>query len=224
MGETEFVECWTDVLPSDEGKDFRVIDVGVGESTKALLKWGATVIGVDRDLDRLQAFEDADIPLLRGDVTSFPFRKRLADLIVLKETLHEIDPAKHREVLTVAYALAPMVIVVEPSPEGGRMYQRYAELWRKAMRSVGRFEEYQPLSYWKKLLKDSGFTMVTVKRIRAKETIPPEQLEEINRCTVEEWINLSVKPKYIQDMHEFLECAKKNGMKWSDLNVLKGEA
>lgn len=45
MEETEFVECWTEVLPSDEGKDLRVIDVGVGESTKALMEGGELSLG-----------------------------------------------------------------------------------------------------------------------------------------------------------------------------------
>jgi hypothetical protein len=35
---------------------------------------------------------------------------------------------------------------------------------------------------------------------------------------------LSVKSKYIDEMNEFLEYAKKNSMRWSDLIVIIGES
>jgi len=116
------------------------------------------------------------------------------------------------------------IMVVEPSPEGCPAYQRYAELWRSSMHSIGKFEDYQPISYWKRLIQSCGFKIVVLKKIKQNMDVPPAVLEQIVQSTIEEWKKLSVESKYINKMKEFLEYAKKNGMKWSDLVLIIGES
>ena len=92
------------------------------------------------------------------------------------------------------------------------------------MHSIGRFEDYQPIPYWKRLIESCGFKIVALKKIKQNMDIPPTVLEEIVQSTIEEWRKLSVESKYINKRKEFLEYAKKNGMKWSDLILIVGES
>ena len=81
-------EIWSFV----DVKGKRVIDVGVGDSTKRLLELGARVIGIDISLNKLKSFRDSSIPLILGDFLRCPLRSRQIDLIVFHFILHEISP------------------------------------------------------------------------------------------------------------------------------------
>jgi len=213
-------EIWSSI----NVKDLTVADFGVGESTKKLIDLGAKVIAVDRDSQKLKKYDNLSISLIKCDITNFPFDNRTANLVVFYFTLHEINPLIHKEVISTTYKISPKIMVVEPSPKGCPAYQRYAELWRRTMHSIGRFEDYQPISYWKKLIESCGFEIVVLKKVKQKTDIPPNVLEEIVQHTIKEWKKLSVKSEYVHKMNEFLEYAKKNGMSWSGLIVMIGES
>jgi len=200
-----------------------VVDFGVGESTYRLIDLGADVIVVDIDAEKLRRHVDLGADLIRCDITDLPFDRRVADLAVFYFTLHEIDPVKHREIVSTARRIASKILVVEPSPEGCRAYRRYAELWREAMHSIGRFEEYKPASYWTGLVEGCGFKITVLKKIKQNKALSPSELKEIVDHAIKEWVKLSVEDKYIDGMRSFLSYAKKNGMKWSDLTVIIGE-
>lgn len=74
----------------------RVIDVGIGGSTKKLAETGAEIIGVDKDMKKLNDCE-LDVPLIKCDFASFPFKKQIADLIVFSFTLHKMGSRKHAD-------------------------------------------------------------------------------------------------------------------------------
>lgn len=214
-------EVWSSI----NVKDLTVIDFGVGESTRKLMDLGAKVIVVDRDIEKLKKYDSLDIALIRCDVTTFPFdSRRIADLAVFYFTLHEVNPLKHKEVISTAYKLSSNIMVIEPSPKGCPAYQRYAELWLRAMHSIGKFEDYQPISYWKKLIENCGFETVVSKKIKQNTDIPSNVLEKMVQSTIEEWRKLSVESKHVNEINEFLGYAKKNGMRWSDLIVIIGES
>jgi ubiquinone/menaquinone biosynthesis C-methylase UbiE len=149
-------EIWSSI----NVKELTVVDFGVGESTKKLIDLGAKVIAVDRDLEKLKKYDNLDISLIKCDITNFPFDNRIAELAVFYFTLHKIDPLIHKEVISTTYKISPRIMVVEPSPKGCLAYQRYAELWHNAMHSIDRFEDYQPISYWKKLIESCGFEII----------------------------------------------------------------
>ncbi len=198
-----------------------VIDVGAGESTKKLRELGATVIAVDNDPEKVKGIVEMGVPLILCDFLQFPFRTRLADIVVFYFTLHEINPVSHYEAVSIACELAPRIMIVEPSPKGCEIYEEYSSLWREAMHSVGRFEDYRPIEYWKSLLEEAELK-VTSKTITWSSTIPPNKLEEIIKITVKEWKRMEVKQEYITRIKELLERAKEIGMRWSDINVLVG--
>ncbi len=158
-----------------------VVDFGVGESTRRLLQLGAKVVAVDRDLERLREFVDAGVPVVACDFVDFPFRCRFADLAVFHFSLHEVDPSVHRDVLMIACEIAPRVLIVEPSPEGGLAFRRFCELWREAMESVGRFEEYRPLEYWRGLVESCGFEVELAERVSQDYPVPREEVERLAR-------------------------------------------
>lgn len=224
-GKTED-EFWTSIIDYRVGevKDLTVIDFGVGESTKKLANLGAKVIAVDRDIEKLKKYHNLGIPSIKCDITDLPFQDRVADLAVFYFTLHEINPLKHKEVILTVSKVSSKIVVVEPSPEGCPAYRRYAELWRRAMHSIGRFEDYQPTSYWKELIESCGFEITVSKRVKQASDIPCEVLEEMELRIIQEWRKISVESKYIKEMADFLEATKKNGMTWSDLIAIIGES
>ncbi len=208
-------EVWSFVEPIVKGKT--VIDVGVGDSTKKLVKLGAITIGVDRDLQKLK--EASGFPIL-CDFLHPPFRGK-ADVVVFYFTLHEIGPLLHTKAISIARELAPRIVIVEPSPEGNEVYNEYAELWRVAMYSIGRFEDYKPIEYWRSLLEGSDFR-ISSKTIRWRVNVPLDELKEIINATIEEWRRLRVKQEYIEGLKDLLKRAKEIGFGWSDVNVLVG--
>lgn len=220
--EKEQERIWNVILSSINVKGSQVIDVGIGKSTKKLAEAGADVIGVDRDLEKLQDCA-LEIPLIKCDITNFPFKKQVADFTMFHFTLHEMDPRNHVEAIHIASVISPKLLVIEASPKGGSTYQRFRSLWQKAMESIGRYEEVRPFSYWKDLVRRGSFTITTAKKIEQKAEIPPSVLEKILRETITTWRGWDVQKQYIEDMKELLVDAKEQGMYWSPLSVIIGK-
>jgi len=112
------------------------------------------------------------------------------------------------------------LIVVEPSPHGCQLYEKFAKIWREAMRSIGRFEEYQPLEYWVKVLELAGLKICSTKNVSWQHPVPFKVLETIIRSSIQEWRSLGVDYQHINVMLNFLNNAKYNVFKWSDLIVI----
>ncbi|MDK2463374.1 MAG: CPBP family intramembrane metalloprotease [Candidatus Korarchaeota archaeon] len=122
-------------------------------------------------------------------------------------TLHEVDPTRHSESLTITREIAQGVPIVESSPEGCLAFRRFYELWREAMESVGRFEEYRSLEYWVDLVEAAGLEVEFAERV-AQDFL---------------WRRIDVPEGLIRDMLEFPEYAEAaGGMRWSDLLVVPG--
>ena len=147
---------------------------------------------------------------------------KIADLIVFYFTLHEVDPARHVRALTVAWRVADEVLIVEASPEGCSAYRIYAELWKEAMHSIGRFEDYRDAGYWVSILQSSGFEVLTVKRVEWVVEVPPNILREVVDRGKMLWRREGVSEEHVRRLDVFLEYALRNGMKWSDINVIYG--
>ena len=201
-----------------------VLDVGIGESSAVLKNLGAKVIGVERDVAKIAEYGYLGIPVIVSDFLHFPFNMKIADLVVFYFTLHEIDPAQHMRVLTIARSVAYEVFVVEPSPEGCPAYRMYAELWKKAMHSIGEFEDYKDVGYWVSILQRSGFKVITVKSIEWTTEVPPCILKEVVDRDKMLWRKKGVSEEYVEKLDVFLKYALRNGMKWSDINVIYGRA
>jgi len=116
--EIELTRVEKEIWSSLDVKGLTVIDLGVENSTRKLVELGARVIGVDSDFKRLRGYKDLDVELVNCDVANLPFGRKIADLSVFYFTLHEIDPRKHEDVLSVVYEISSKVMIVEPSPEG----------------------------------------------------------------------------------------------------------
>ena len=182
------------------------------------------MIGVDVDGNGLREQRGVVPHLVRCYLPHLPFRPGSIDLAVFYFTLHEVDPSLHLDVLFSTRRVARKVMVVEPSPEGCEAYRLYARIWREAMHSIGRFEDYKPESYWRGLVERSDFEVITSKRVSWRAPIPPSVLEDMVRSTIEEWRRLSVDDRYIREMKDFLEYARSHGMVWSDNIVVVGVA
>lgn len=226
MNHTEYKSererVWKEILSDLEVDGSKVIDVGIGESTEKLAEAGAQVIGIDSEIEKLKECE-VDVPLVKCNIVNFPFEKRIADLTLFNFTLHEINPHQHSEAIRMASLISPRLAVIEPSPEGGPLYQRYKKLQQEIMESIGKYEEYRPLSYWKDLVRKEGFEITTAKTIKPQTVIPPSILEDIKQDTIETLKEKGVKKEYTQDMKEILEDAKEQGMRWSPRLVVIGE-
>ena len=107
-------------------RNLLVIDVGVGYSTRKLVELGAKVVGVDVDFKPLMKLNDLKIPLMKCNFIKFPFKTRVADLVLFFFTLHEVDPQLHGKFIQTARQVAPKIMIVEPSPHGCPEYLEYA--------------------------------------------------------------------------------------------------
>jgi len=209
-------EIWTEI---DVGGKV-VIDVGVGDSTRRLAELGAEVVAVERDLKKVQKLEPS-VPVLICDFLNFPFRRKVADAVVFSFVLHEMNPEHHLKALSIAGKIAPRVIIVEPVPYGCPAYEEFARIWRNAMHSIGRFEEYKPPSYWGNILEKAGFKVVFRRLVNWKVAIPRSVLEDIVRTTAEDWKKKGVSERWIRALQGFLQNDPK--MKWSDIVVILGK-
>lgn len=208
-------------------EDAVVIDCGIGKnavSTKALIGKNARVITVDKDREALINHKDLPIQLVQCDITDVPFKPDAADAALFYFTLHEIDPAFHGKIISEMGRIVSRTIIVEPSPGGNAVYQRFEKLWREAMHAVGKFEDYQVRSYWEELLQTNGFKIVVSKSIIHKMDVPPEKIEELREFTVKIFKEEGVPEKYIDEMESFLRYAQKVGMKFSDISVVIGKS
>ncbi|RLG74762.1 MAG: hypothetical protein DRO23_05750 [Thermoprotei archaeon] len=204
-----------------------ILDVGVGDSTKNLRKLADAnlIVGIDTDQGNLKKFRhqhgnDARLALINADASLLPLRSSPIGVALLYFVLHEVNPQKHVVMLSALKEVTQCLIVVEPSPYGCKLYEKFAKIWREAMRSIGRFEEYQPLEYWVKVLKLAGLKIRSAKRVPWQYPVPFKVLETIIRSTIQEWESLGIDYQYIDMMLNFLNNAKYNVFKWSDLIVI----
>ena len=212
-------EIWSTV----NVKNLLVIDFGVGDSTKKLVELGAKVVGVDISFEKLIEISHLGIPLMKCSITEFPFRRRIADLTVFYFTLHEINPSLHEEAIRTAHLIAPKIMIVEPAPQGCPLYRQYARIWREAMHSINKYEDYKPLSYWRRLVEENSYKIVVSREIEWRISIPQRVLEKIVWDTAREWGKQGVDSKYINKLKELLKQAEKQPMKWSNIIVIVGE-
>lgn len=207
--------------------DAVVIDCGIGEnatSTRTLLDKGAHVVTVDKDRTALESHTDLPVQLVQCDIVDMPFTSGAADAALFYFTLHEIDPAFHEKILSEMAHIVSRVIIVEPAPGENEAYQQFEKLWRDAMHAVGKFEDYQVLSYWEELLQTNGFAIVLSRSVNQKVDVPPEEIEKIHEFTVKIFKEEGVPEKYINEMKIFSEYAKKVEMRFSDITVVIGES
>lgn len=102
-------------------------------------------------------------------------------------TLHEIDPLKHCDILKAVPNITQYVVIVELSPIGEPLYNKFAQIWREAMHSIGRFEDYKPLDYRIDLLTRCGFTIIKVKTVKWNVRAPYIILKGLINRTYDKW-------------------------------------
>ncbi len=200
-----------------------VVDVGVGDSTKALLGRSIELlIVIDVDCAKLRDFAprlrcgDLSIEFLCGDVSMSPFRSTSIDLAVLHFVLHEVDPARHEAIIRELGRVSRYVLIAEPLPQGSELYNVLASVWRRAMRSVGRFEEYRDPSYWIKVVLRAGLAIVKTKLVRWRAAVPYEVMEVLVHSWIREWESLGVPNKIIEELKSLLGLCKVEELRWSD--------
>ncbi len=211
-------EIWKDI----EVRDKVVIDVGIGESTKKLIELGARVICVEKNLQKVEEHSSIKVPIMLCDFLNFPFRNRVADLVIFHFTIHEINPGLHMKTLRLAGEVAPQLLIVEPAPRGSPVYEEFSRLWRDAMHSIGGFEDYMPMEYWENVMKQAGFEVIRRKSVKWRVELSRDLLREIIEKTAREWLGMGVSSRFIEELRKF--PTRHSKMKWSDINVILGKA
>ncbi len=201
------------------------VDVGVGNSTRWLAERGLMVVGIECDEAKAARVREntASVEIVVADFLAPPLRDDAADLVVFCSTLHEIDPRLHGKAILEARRIARWVMVVEPSPHGCPAYEKYARLWSEAMHSIGYFEDYKPLEYWVRLLKENGFKITCAKTVKWTTPIPYQVFKEITAEATTLFRQLGVSEEYVKELENLLEEAKRGRIKWSDIIVVVGE-
>ena len=204
-----------------------IVDIGVGESTKSFVSSStAHFISIDVNCNKIAGFvRDSSLDIARLDNLEFvcadalnpPLRSNSADLVILHFVLHEIDPRFHLDILAGVKRVSRYVLIVEPTPNGSELYRRLWYVWREAMRSIGRFEEYREPEYWLQLLNRLNMHIVEEKTISWRVPVPYEVLEAMVTTWIEEWRREGVPERYVHQLEEFLEEAKTKQFRWSDI-------
>lgn len=199
------------------------LDMGVGDSTRKLIGLDAKVVAVDSDLNNLIKQKNFDGMLVQCNVSYLPFKNSVFDLSVASFTLHEINPLLHLNVVSEMTRVSRKTMIVEPMPAQEHVNKRYDGIWCKAMHSIGRFEDYQEIMYWKKLMEKCNMRIVVCEKFRGKNRIPPQKVDELIKGTVTLMNSYYVSKKYIEEIKDLGKDMRNKGMRRSSIGVVIGE-
>jgi len=204
------------------GKVRVIVDVGCGDSTRDILltTQSSFVICVDIKLKKIDIEFEERLETIVADARYLPLRDDCCSVVTFVFTLHEIDPQIHIDVILEARRVAKYIIIVEPSPRGVELYEKFWQTYRNAVRSIGLFEDYKPMEYWTALLNEAGLQLLIDRIIEWKIATPKEVLEDILKNIIEEWKRLGIEHKYIESIRSILYSGKE--FKWSDILLLVG--
>jgi len=199
-----------------------IIDVGCGNSTRNILltTQSSLVICIDTKLKKIDTEFRERFEIVIADARYLPLRDDCCNIITFIFTLHEIDPQTHIDVILEARRVAKYIVIVEPSPHGVELYERFWQTYCNAVRSIGLFEDYKPREYWITLLKEAGLQVLIDRTIEWKTSVPKEVLGNIIKNIIEEWKHLGVEHKYIESIENILHSNKE--FKWSNIFLVVG--
>lgn len=204
----------------------KVLDVGIGEnahSTKKLIGLGALVTAIDTDSKTLNKHRNLKIDLVQGGASQLPFISSEFDLSVAYFTLHEIDPNLHRRVVSELIRVSRSVMIVEPELGEDRLYGVYHDIWSRAMHSIGRFEDYRPITFWKMLLEECGADVAVCQKIAHEEKLMGIEADKFMKGVIGMVRNYGVPEGYVSEFRDLAEDMKHLGMRFSDISVVIGD-
>jgi len=200
-----------------------MLDMGVGDSTRKLIGLGAKVVAVDSDLNNLVKQKNFDGMLVQCNASYLPFKDSVFELSVASFTLHEINPLLHLNVVSKMTRVSRRVMIVEPMPGQEPVNKRYDDLWSKAMHSIGRFEDYQEIMYWKKLMEKCGLRITICETFMGKNRMTSQEIDELIKRTVTLMNSYYVSKKYIEEIKDLGKDMINKGMRRSSIGVVIGE-
>ncbi|PIV68007.1 MAG: hypothetical protein COS08_07470 [Euryarchaeota archaeon CG01_land_8_20_14_3_00_38_12] len=202
------------------------LDMGVGDkgfSTRKLIELGAKVVAVDSDLNNLIKQKNLGNILIQCSALHLPFKSSVFVLSVAFFTLHEINPRLHLNVVSEMARVSRKIMIVEPMPGQEDINRRQDNIWSKAMHSIGRFEDYQEIMYWKKLMEKCGLRITICETFRGKNRIPPQKVDEFIKGTVTLMNSYDVSKKHIEEIKDLGKDMINKGMRRSSIDVVIGE-
>lgn len=152
----------------------RVLFLGFENSRNVItraLRDGVHVTVIESNPNAIREADTLGIEVVRASSSGLPFRSESFDVAVAYYYLHETDPSFHPQVTFEMSRVARRVTVVEPGPPADLLGSRIADLYARAKRDQGQFEQYQSVEYWRKLL--SGVRSVVVPLTISYGTLPP---------------------------------------------------
>jgi len=200
-----------------------MLDMGVGDSTRKLIGLGAKVVAVDSDLNNLVKQKNFDGMLVQCNASYLPFKDSVFELSVASFTLHEINPLLHLNVVSKMTRVSRRVMIVEPMSVQEPVNKRYDDIWSKAMHSIGRFEDYQEIMYWKKLMEKCGLRITICETFMGKNRMTSQEIDELIKRTVTLMNSYYVSKKYIEEIKDLGKDMINKGMRRSSIGVVIGE-
>ncbi|MCK4665622.1 class I SAM-dependent methyltransferase [Candidatus Dependentiae bacterium] len=203
-----------------------VLDIGIGNNPNSIIKLielGANVTAIDIELKKVEQNKHLDARLIHADVTKLPFQGKEFDLSVLFFILHEISDKDHSKVIEELFRVSDKVMLVEPVPDGGELYLEYYSIFQGVMDSIGKIEKYRALSYWTKLFNKPNIKLQHSETFKFEDKLIDTEAEEYFNDLIEYIKILNVPEKYISDFKKLKSEVVKNGMTFSDINVIIAE-
>lgn len=198
------------------------LDIGVGDSTRKLIGLGTEVVAVDPDLNNLVEQKNFDGMLVQCNVSYLPFKNSVFELSVASFTLHEINPLLHLNVVSEMARVSRKIMIIEPMPAQEHVNKRYDDLWSKTMHSIGRFEDYQEIMYWKKLMEKCGLRITICETFMGKNRMMSQEIDELIKRTVTLMNSYYVSKKYTEEIKDLGKDMRNKGMKQSSIGVVIG--
>lgn len=203
----------------------RVLDIGVGSkaySAKMMLDKKLKVVGVDIDFDCKVQSDELGFPICICDACSLPFKDDSYDFSLAFFSMHEIDPKKHKDVLSETKRISNAVVIIEPLPSTDKTGKIYGKIWQMAMDSVGKFEVYQPLGYWVSLVSGLKPKKISQFQLKMAKRVTNTNADDFCKQSIEHFKKIGVNNGFIGELYELAEKIKINGMEHSDVIIIIG--
>ena len=203
----------------------KCLDVGIGHtaySLNKLLELGLDVTSVDINLDVLNTHKTNKAHFVQCNANQLPFEENTFSLSLAYFTFHEIDSALHRTVVCELCRISKKLMIVEPALGKDNLFRRYQETWTAAMHSINQYEDYQAMDYWTDLLQKSDARIVTSETLSYTAPLCGQEGKEYMRVAIEDMRDEGVSEEYISRMRTLTEDVTKNGMLFSDINIIVG--
>lgn len=211
----------------DIEKNARFLDVGLGHTAHSLTKLvasGVAVTSLDVDSEILSLHKSNAANFVQANAAQTPFKNKTFTVSLAYFTFHEINPALHRKAVSELCRISEKIIIVEPEKAADPVCQKYQKIMTAALHSIDKYEDYQTLHYWTRLLAKNGASVISTKTLSHKIPLRGQEARDYIGIVIDNMHEDGIAEKYMKKMQSLTEEIMSKGMVFSNINVVIGRA